>query len=62
MIDVQLYRIKAKNRLVEKNFEDSEKLIMDMASKGYSFKGYLPIKIGSYGIILEYDLVFEKNI
>ena len=61
MIDVQLIRVKSKNGLLSNSFEDSEEVIFDMAKKGYTFNGYLPIVIGSYGNILEYDLVFEKQ-
>lgn len=62
MKDVQVFRVKAKSGFVAYTYESSEELVFDMAKKGYSFKGVLPIKIGSYGSIIEYDLVFEKDV
>ena len=59
--DVQLYRVKAKSGFAYYSFEEVESLIFEMANKGYSCKGYVPIKIGSYGSITEIDLIFEKE-
>lgn len=61
MIDVQLIRIKVKSGFATGTFETSEDVVFEMANKGYSYQGYLPIKIGAYGNLIEYDLVFERK-
>ena len=60
--DIQLYRVKAKSGFAYCSFENAESLIFEMAAKGYSCKGYIPIKIGGYGVISEMDLIFEKEL
>ncbi|MBR3226922.1 MAG: hypothetical protein IKF68_00090 [Erysipelotrichaceae bacterium] len=59
--DIQLYRVKAKSGFAYYTFDSAEDLVFEMAAKGYSCKGFIPIKIGSYGSIVEYDLIFEKE-
>lgn len=60
MHDIQLYRVKGQHGFASVTFESSENLIFEMANKGYEYKGYIPIKMEGYGIMTEYDLVFEK--
>ena len=60
--DIQLYRVKAKSGFAYYTFENAEDLVFEMAAKGYSCRGFIPIKIGSYGSIVEYDLIFEKEV
>ena len=61
MKDVQVYRITGKKGFAKTTFESSEECIFDMASKGYSFKGIVPVRIEGYGMMTEYDLIFEKE-
>ena len=59
--DIQLYRVKAKSGFAYNTFDSAEDLVFEMAAKGYSCKGFIPIKIGGYGSICEYDLIFERE-
>lgn len=40
---------------------NNAQVIKDMAEKGYSYVGYIPSRIQSYGMISAIDLVFEKE-
>ena len=60
MKDVQLYRVKGKKGFASTTFENSEECIFEMAAKGYSCVGYVPIRVEGYGMITEYDLIFVK--
>ena len=44
----------------EKN--SPRQIIDNMAEQGYRFAGYVPVKSGGYGFLLDYDLVFERDI
>lgn len=40
---------------------EHRKIIEEYAEKGYSYKGYLPVKQGASGKIVEIDLIFETE-
>ena len=40
---------------------NNPQVIKDMAEKGYSYVGYIPARIQSYGRVSAIDLVFEKE-
>lgn len=61
MIDTRIIRVVGNQGFGRVTFEESEDVIIDMARKGYHFKGSVPIRIFGYGAIREIDLVFEKE-
>lgn len=39
--------------------EEHREIIDDYASRGFSYVGYIPVKLSDYGKIIDIDLVFE---
>lgn len=50
------------HRFAGANFEEHRQVIDQYASKGYSYIGYVPVVIDSYGRFKEIDLIFETEI
>ena len=36
-------------------------VIDEMAAQGYRYVGNVPVKMGGYGALTEYDMIFEKS-
>ncbi len=36
-------------------------VIDEMAAQGYRYVGNVPVKMGGYGALIEYDMIFENN-
>lgn len=52
--------IKVKNNpVMNADLSEHRKVIEEYASKGYSYKGYIPTVQGPSGKIIEMDLIFE---
>lgn len=34
-------------------------VIEEMAAQGYRYVGNVPVKLGGYGALIEYDMIFE---
>lgn len=56
----EVIRVNGKIGLCTSKFETTQ-IIDDMSKKGYSFVGYIPAEIYSYGRFTKLDLVFEKK-
>lgn len=52
----------AGRKFVGANYEEHRQIIDQYASNGYSYVGYIPVVIDSYGIPREIDLIFEIEI
>lgn len=46
-------------KFIGANYEEHRQIIDQYASEGYSYVGYIPVVIDSYGIVKEIDLIFE---
>lgn len=55
----EVIKVESKGFFVSK-FNNAQ-VIKDMAEKGYSYVGYIPARIQSYGRVSAIDLVFEKE-
>lgn len=42
-------------------FEEHRKIIDEYALKGFSYIGFIPVKIAEYGKFKEIDLIFETE-
>lgn len=42
--------------------EEHRKIISEYAEKGYKYAGYVPLKQGPSGKIVEMDLIFETEV
>ena len=36
-------------------------VVSDMAAHGYRYVGNVPVKMGGYGALFEYDMIFEAE-
>lgn len=55
----EVIRVESKGFCASK-FNNAQ-VIKDMAEKGYSYVGYIPARIQSYGRVSAIDLVFERG-
>ena len=54
--------LKLKNNVVkDATITEHRKVIVEYASKGYSYAGYLPTRLGPSGKVIEMDLIFETE-
>lgn len=58
---VETKKIESKDTLLGGEFVGADEIIKKMAKEGFSYKGYIPSKIASYGRITELTLIFEKD-
>ncbi len=42
--------------------EEHRGIIDDYAARGYRYVGYFPVKMDSYGRVIEMDLIFESEV
>lgn len=54
-------RVESKAKGLITNFSQHQELIQLYASKGFRFAGYMPVEFFANGVLLEMDLIFEKN-
>ncbi len=40
--------------------DDHRKIIDEYAKKGYRYVGYIPTEMSPHGVVMSYDLIFEK--
>ncbi len=46
------------HKTVEGN-KSPRQVIEDMAAQGYRYVGNVPVQLGRYGALIEYDMIFE---
>lgn len=55
--------LKLKNNVVKDAvLTEHRKIIEEYSAKGYSYKGYIPTRLGPSGKIVEMDLIFETEV
>lgn len=55
--------VKLKNNVVkDATLTEHRKIIEDYACKGFGYTGYVPVRMGPSGKIVEIDLIFETEV
>lgn len=59
---VEFVRIEYNNsKPANAKLEGHREIISEYCEKGYSYNGYIPVKIGPSGKVITIDLIFEKR-
>lgn len=62
MKHVEFIQVTADVGFAKDVFSDTRDIIENMAIRGYSYKGFVPLEIRGYGVLRKIDLVFEKEV
>ena len=62
MKHVEFVQVSARTGFIKDVYEETRDIIENMAIRGYSYQGYVPLEIHGYGALRKIDLVFEKEV
>ena len=62
MVKYEYVNVKSDGSLLGSFFKEHRTIIDEYAAKGFTFKGFFPVKIAGNGRIYEIDLIFEQTI